>query len=91
MKIEKPLGDKVYIKIEKAPLLSKGGIYDPQAGKRKMPIGRILDIGDKVKRRDLIGKYVYFDIYEGWRIDELELLIEEDFIYMIIEKGDEDV
>lgn len=80
----KPVDNKVLIKIDKAPAISKGGIIDPRMGKRKMPIGKVLSIGEKVKRKDILGNRVNFDQYEGWRYDEDHILIKEEHIYMML-------
>ena len=90
MNIKQTLGDKVLLKIETSTYKSKGGIYDPLAGKRKMPIGKVKSIGEKVKRRDILNEHVYFDLYEGWRIDDFHIIIEEEHIYMLILKEEKD-
>lgn len=86
----KPVKDKVLIRINRARPISKGGIIDPTLGKRKTPIGKVLSIGETVNRKDILDNHVYFDIYEGWRVDEDHILIEEKHIYFIAEQEDND-
>jgi len=67
------LADKVLLTLEKSPAVSKGGIFDPRAGERLTPFGKVTAIGPEVT--DVaVGDIVYYDIHEGWRIDDDQLV-----------------
>ena len=76
-------GDRVLIRFIKASY-KKGLILDPHAGDRKTPFARVISQGEGVKR-DLVDKIVLYDIYEGVRLDEDHMFINEEFLKAIIE------
>lgn len=80
------VGNKVLIKFIKASY-KQGLLLDPLAGERKTPFALVLSQGEGVER-DLVGKTVLYDIYEGTRLDEDHMFTEEEFITAILE-GDE--
>jgi co-chaperonin GroES (HSP10) len=79
MKIN-PTQDKVLLQIEKMSPVSKGGIFDPRADKRITPFGKVVAVGPDVTRVG-VGDVVYYDVHEGWRLEGLQLITKEEFLY----------
>ena len=84
----KTTGDRVLIRFIKASY-KKGLILDPHAGDRKTPFAKVINQGESVER-DLVGKTVLYDIYEGVRLDEDHMFINEKHLKAIVENGDKD-
>ena len=77
------VGNRVLLKIIKASYKT-GVLLDPHAGDRKTPFALVLQQGEGVERR-LVGEKVLYSIYEGVRLDTDHLLMEEEFIFAILE------
>lgn len=85
----KPVNDKVLVEIQHGPVKSQGGLFIPDADKKRSPLGKIIAFGPLVD--DLTpNDIVYFDLYEGVRIDETHLMTTREFIYGIFMEGEND-
>ena len=78
--IQRVFGENVLLRIEKAPAVSKGGIYDPRAGDRITPFGTVVLKGEMVMGVAQ-GDIVYYDLHEGTRIGDDQIIIKEKFLY----------
>jgi len=81
----KPVNGKVLIEIQHHAVKSKGGLFIPDAEKKRSPLGKVIRVADDVTKC-AIGDLVYFDLYEGTRLDEFNIIIKDDFIYAVINK-----
>lgn len=91
----KPLGDKVVIEVMEQEEKTAGGIFLPDAAKKKPQTGKIVAVGtgrvlDNGKRNDLnvkVGEKVIFSKYGGneVNVDGKEyMILDEDQIYAIL-------
>ncbi len=91
----KPLGDRVFIKINEKEEKTAGGIYIPDAAKEKPQVGEVSAVGagkldDKGVRQPLevkVGDQVLYSKYAGneLKIDGVEyiLLAEKDILAIV--------
>lgn len=81
-----PTGNKVLVRLARVPSRSPSGLlYIPETSRDPLHEGVIVSMGPEVKSLSL-GKYIWWDIGKGWRIDEDLLLIEEDHVQCFLEK-----
>lgn len=91
----KPLGDKVVIEVMEQEDKTAGGIFLPDAAKKKPQTGKIVAVGtgrvlDNGKRNDLnvkVGQKVIFSKYGGNEVTvdgQDYTILDEDQIYAIL-------
>jgi chaperonin GroES len=91
----RPLGDKVVVKVLEAEEKSAGGIYLPDAAKKRptegtvvaVGTGRVLDSGERNKLTVKEGDRVLFSKYGGNEVTldgEEVMILDEDQIYAIV-------
>lgn len=91
----KPLGDKVVVQVTEQEEKSSGGIYLPDAAKKKPQIGKVVAIGngrvlDNGERNALtvsVGDSVLYSKYGGNEVTidgEEFLILDEDQIYAVV-------
>lgn len=69
-----PLGERVLVKVEKAPTMTPGGLHLPDSMQKKNPsIGEIVELGTDITSPDLyVGAIIYFQPYAGFEVPDME-------------------
>ena len=91
----KPLGDRVFVKVNEAEEKTAGGIILPDNAKEKPQIGQVVSVGDgksndqgtKIPVEVKVGDTVLYSKYAGTDIklgsDEYVLLSEKDILAVV--------
>ena len=83
----KPLGGRVLLKIQHHAVKSPGGLYIPDAEKKRSPLGKVVRCSDDVTGYN-VGDLIYFDQYEGFRVDEEHILLKKEHLYAHFQRED---
>mmetsp|Transcript_21768 Transcript_21768/g.37124 ORF Transcript_21768/g.37124 Transcript_21768/m.37124 type:complete len:218 (+) Transcript_21768:44-697(+) len=85
----KPVGDRVFVKIDKADIKSIGGVLLPSASRTNSTAGTVVSLGDvtmlKSGDRVVYSKFAGTDISVG---DENHVLLKEDDVIGVLPKGE---
>ena len=91
----KPLGDRVFVKVNASEEKTAGGLYLPDTAKEKPQVGEVISVGEgklkddggrqvidvKIGDKVLYSKYAGTDIKLG--VDEFVLLSEKDILAIV--------
>jgi co-chaperonin GroES (HSP10) len=75
-----PKGKRVLLRIEHGPIKSAGGLYIPDAEKRKLPIGEVYKKSDDCSEGVIEREKYFFDVEAGVRLSEYWLLLGEEHL-----------
>lgn len=88
-KAVKPVGDRVFVKVDKEEVKSIGGVLLPSGAGKKSTAGTIVALGDatlvKSGDRVIYSKFAGTDISVG---EEAHVLLKEDDVIGVLSKGD---